>query len=134
MILASGARGREFDSRNTPSLLITSHRSLLPTPHHRHPVLSLLAIGHLRVDCRNPWERGRKKIPSGRVWGWGPGGSWGRRRGARKYSPPGTNEEIDDLYNARDVVMKRMVKDEYFNMDDKKWDDIVEDGIKHSRV
>ncbi|KAL5175158.1 hypothetical protein HKD37_08G021434 [Glycine soja] len=42
-----------------------------------------------------------------------------------------TDEEIDDLYNARDVVMKRMVKDEYFNMDDKKWDDIVEDGIKH---
>ncbi|CAJ1935417.1 unnamed protein product [Sphenostylis stenocarpa] len=42
-----------------------------------------------------------------------------------------TDEEIDDLYNARDVVMKRMVQDEYFNMDDKKWDDIVEDGIKH---
>ncbi|XP_020222954.1 uncharacterized protein LOC109805325 [Cajanus cajan] len=42
-----------------------------------------------------------------------------------------TDEEIDDLYNARDVVMKRMVQDEYFNMDDKKWDDIVEDSIKH---
>ncbi|KOM25041.1 hypothetical protein LR48_Vigan46s000300 [Vigna angularis] len=42
-----------------------------------------------------------------------------------------TDEELDDLYNARDAVMKRMVKDEYFNMDDKKWDDIVEDGIKH---
>lgn len=42
-----------------------------------------------------------------------------------------TDEEIDDLYNARDVVMKRMVQDEYFNMDAKKWDDIVEDGIKH---
>ncbi|KAK7359496.1 hypothetical protein VNO77_01456 [Canavalia gladiata] len=42
-----------------------------------------------------------------------------------------TDNEIDDLYDARDVVMKRMVKDEYFNMDDKKWDDIVEDGIKH---
>ncbi|KAK7319148.1 hypothetical protein RJT34_03866 [Clitoria ternatea] len=42
-----------------------------------------------------------------------------------------TDEEIDDLYNARDVVMKRMAMDEYFNMDDKKWDDIVEDGVKH---
>ena len=27
--------------------------------------------------------------------------------------------------------MKKMVKDEYFNMDDKKWDELVEDGIKH---
>ncbi|MED6181037.1 hypothetical protein PIB30_015721 [Stylosanthes scabra] len=42
-----------------------------------------------------------------------------------------TDEEIDDLYNARDIVMKRMVKDEYFNMDEKKWDEIVEDGVKH---
>ncbi|KAK7399911.1 hypothetical protein VNO78_11107 [Psophocarpus tetragonolobus] len=42
-----------------------------------------------------------------------------------------TDDEIDNLYNARDVVMKRMVQDEYFNMDDNKWDDIVEDGIKH---
>ena len=31
-----------------------------------------------------------------------------------------TDEEIDDLYNARDIVMKRMVKDEYFNMDDQR--------------
>ncbi|KAG7021628.1 hypothetical protein SDJN02_15354, partial [Cucurbita argyrosperma subsp. argyrosperma] len=42
-----------------------------------------------------------------------------------------TDEEIDDLYSARDIVMKKMVKDEYFNMDDKKWDELVEDGIKH---
>ncbi|KAI4350960.1 hypothetical protein L6164_005362 [Bauhinia variegata] len=45
-----------------------------------------------------------------------------------------TDEEIDDLYNARDIVMKRMVKDEYFNMDDKKWDEIVEDAIKHGHL
>lgn len=31
-----------------------------------------------------------------------------------------TNEEIDDLYNGRNVEMKRMVKAGYFNMDDKK--------------
>jgi small subunit ribosomal protein S35 len=42
-----------------------------------------------------------------------------------------TDNEIDDLYNARDHVMKKMVKDQYFNMDDKKWPDIVEDGVKH---
>ena len=42
-----------------------------------------------------------------------------------------TNNEIDDLYNARDHVMKKMVKDLYFNLDDKKWVDIVEDGVKH---
>ncbi|KAJ1376576.1 hypothetical protein SESBI_49804 [Sesbania bispinosa] len=42
-----------------------------------------------------------------------------------------TDEEVDDLYNDRDIVMKRMVQDEYFNMDDKKWDEIVEEGIKH---
>jgi len=42
-----------------------------------------------------------------------------------------TDNEIDDLYNARDHVMKKMVKDLYFNLDDKKWVDIVEDGVKH---
>ncbi|PQM34929.1 uncharacterized protein Pyn_32233 [Prunus yedoensis var. nudiflora] len=42
-----------------------------------------------------------------------------------------TDEEIDNLYNARDVIMNRMVKDEYFNMDDKKWDGIVGDAIKY---
>ncbi|MED6137263.1 hypothetical protein PIB30_063504 [Stylosanthes scabra] len=42
-----------------------------------------------------------------------------------------TDEKIDDLYNARDVVMKRMAKDEFFNMDENKWDEIVEDGVKH---
>lgn len=42
-----------------------------------------------------------------------------------------TDEEIDNLYNARDIVMKRMVQDEYFNMDDKKWDDMVEEAVRH---
>lgn len=42
-----------------------------------------------------------------------------------------TDEEIDDLYNARDIVMQKMVKDEYFNMDDKKWDELVKDGMNH---
>lgn len=42
-----------------------------------------------------------------------------------------TDEEMDDLYNAKDVVVKKKVKDEFFNMDNKKWDGIVEDAIKH---
>lgn len=42
-----------------------------------------------------------------------------------------TDEEIDDLYNARDIVMERMVKDGPINMDEKKWDEIVEDAIQH---
>lgn len=42
-----------------------------------------------------------------------------------------TDEEMDDLYNAKDVVVKKMVKDEFFKMDNKKWDDIVEEAIKH---
>ncbi|XVF18819.1 hypothetical protein REPUB_Repub11eG0056000 [Reevesia pubescens] len=42
-----------------------------------------------------------------------------------------TDEEIDDLYNARDTVMKRMVKDEYFNMDDQKWDEMIKEAVQH---
>ncbi|KAL6134119.1 hypothetical protein ACLB2K_066352 [Fragaria x ananassa] len=42
-----------------------------------------------------------------------------------------TDEEIDDLYDAKDVVVNKMVKDEFFNMDDKKWDGMVQEAIKH---
>ncbi|KAB1212496.1 hypothetical protein CJ030_MR5G001030 [Morella rubra] len=42
-----------------------------------------------------------------------------------------TDEEIDDLYNARDLVMKKMVKDEFFNMDDQKWEGLVKEAIEH---
>lgn len=42
-----------------------------------------------------------------------------------------TDEEIDDLYNARDTVMQRMVENGPLNMDDKKWDEIVEDAVQH---
>lgn len=41
-----------------------------------------------------------------------------------------TDEEIDDLYNARDIVMKRMAHDEYFNMDDRKWDDMIKEATE----
>ncbi|KAM7475342.1 hypothetical protein LguiB_022585 [Lonicera macranthoides] len=45
-----------------------------------------------------------------------------------------TDEEIEDLYNARDIVMKRMVKDEYFNMDDKKWADMIKEATDHGHL
>ncbi|CAA2995511.1 Hypothetical predicted protein [Olea europaea subsp. europaea] len=45
-----------------------------------------------------------------------------------------TNEEIDDLYNARDIVVKKMVSDPYFNMDDKKWDDMIAEAVEHGRL
>ncbi|CAI9113512.1 OLC1v1014126C1 [Oldenlandia corymbosa var. corymbosa] len=42
-----------------------------------------------------------------------------------------TDEEIDDLYSARDIVTKKMATDEYFNMTDKKWDEMVKEGMEH---
>ncbi|GKV38315.1 hypothetical protein SLEP1_g46239 [Rubroshorea leprosula] len=45
-----------------------------------------------------------------------------------------TDEEIDNLYNARDIVTKRMVKDEYFNMTDKKWDDMIKEAVQHGHL
>lgn len=41
-----------------------------------------------------------------------------------------TDEEIDDLYNARDIVVKKMASDEYFNMDDRKWDEMIEEATE----
>ncbi|KAL2479075.1 Ribosomal protein S24/S35 [Forsythia ovata] len=42
-----------------------------------------------------------------------------------------TDEEIDDLYSARDIVVKKMAGDPYFNMDDKKWDDMIAEAVEH---
>lgn len=42
-----------------------------------------------------------------------------------------TDEEIDDLYDARKYVEKKMMKDEFFNMDDGKWDEMVKEGVEH---
>ncbi|XP_057951350.1 uncharacterized protein LOC131146076 [Malania oleifera] len=41
-----------------------------------------------------------------------------------------TDEEIGDLYNARDIVTRRMIKDEYFNMDDGKWDEMIKEATE----
>ncbi|KAJ4789455.1 Ribosomal protein S24/S35 [Rhynchospora pubera] len=36
-----------------------------------------------------------------------------------------TDEELDNLYNARQYVEKKMINDKFFNMDDKKYDELV---------
>jgi len=42
-----------------------------------------------------------------------------------------TDEEINDLYNAKERVVKEMMEDdEYFNMDDKKWNDMIREAIQ----
>ncbi|GAA0164761.1 ribosomal protein [Lithospermum erythrorhizon] len=41
-----------------------------------------------------------------------------------------TDDEIEDLYSARDIVMKQMSSDPYFNMDEKKWDDMIGEAVE----
>lgn len=41
-----------------------------------------------------------------------------------------TDDDITDLYSAKDIVVKRMMEDEYFNMDDKKWGEIVQEATE----
>jgi small subunit ribosomal protein S35 len=48
----------------------------------------------------------------------------------------GSEEDSDedysgDLCNARDMVIKKLTQDEFFNMDDHKWDDMVQEGLDH---
>ncbi|KAL0462365.1 UNVERIFIED_CONTAM: hypothetical protein Slati_0124100 [Sesamum latifolium] len=43
-----------------------------------------------------------------------------------------TDEEIDDLYNTREIVVKKMTSDDpYVNMDDRKWDDMIKEATEH---
>ncbi|KAK6163932.1 hypothetical protein DH2020_000796 [Rehmannia glutinosa] len=43
-----------------------------------------------------------------------------------------TDDEVEDLYSARDIVMKKMTsKDPFFNMDDRKWDDMIKEAVEH---
>ncbi|KAK9062277.1 hypothetical protein SSX86_019463 [Deinandra increscens subsp. villosa] len=39
-----------------------------------------------------------------------------------------TDDEIDNLYSAKDIVTKRMTKDEFFYMDDKKWEGMIKEA------
>lgn len=45
-----------------------------------------------------------------------------------------TDEEIDNLYNAREHVTDKMVKNHYFNMDDKKWDEMIKEAMDHGFI
>ncbi|KAI3407867.1 MRP-S28 domain-containing protein [Psidium guajava] len=45
-----------------------------------------------------------------------------------------TDEEIDNLYNATEIVKKRMVTDEYFNMSDTKWDEMIAEAVSHGHL
>lgn len=42
-----------------------------------------------------------------------------------------TDDEIEDLYNARDIVMERKASDPYFNMNDQKWDEMIKEATEH---
>ncbi|KZV46526.1 hypothetical protein F511_10631 [Dorcoceras hygrometricum] len=42
-----------------------------------------------------------------------------------------TDEEIDDLYNTREIVMKQMTSDPYGGMDDRKWDEMIKEATEH---
>lgn len=41
-----------------------------------------------------------------------------------------TDEEIDNLYNARQYVEQKLMKNEYFNMNDQKWDAFVREATE----
>ncbi|CAN4086671.1 unnamed protein product [Withania somnifera] len=45
-----------------------------------------------------------------------------------------TDEEIEDLYDAPDIVKKRMASDKFFNMDDGKWDDMIKEATEHGHL
>ena len=45
-----------------------------------------------------------------------------------------TDEEINNLYNVEEKVVKEMVEDEYFNMDDKKWNDMIREAIQEGNL
>lgn len=45
-----------------------------------------------------------------------------------------TDEEIEDLYDTRSIVEKRMVKDEFFNMDEKRWDEMIQESVEHGHL
>lgn len=47
-----------------------------------------------------------------------------------KMSDDDSDEEMDNLYNAREYVEKKMIKDEFFNMDDKKWDEMIREATE----
>lgn len=45
-----------------------------------------------------------------------------------------TDEEIDNLYDAKDILIKRMTKNEFFYMDDKKWEGMIKEATDTGHV
>ncbi|KAL8150592.1 hypothetical protein V2J09_020400 [Rumex salicifolius] len=45
-----------------------------------------------------------------------------------------TDEDVANLYNSREIVEKRMKQDPFFNMDDKKWDKVVQQCVQHGMM
>ncbi|CAH9098392.1 unnamed protein product [Cuscuta epithymum] len=45
-----------------------------------------------------------------------------------------TDEDIDNLYDATNIVTNRMGQDEYFNMDERKWDDMIREAVAHGHL
>lgn len=45
-----------------------------------------------------------------------------------------TDEELDDLYNARQYVEKKMKSDEFFNMDNTKWDEMIKEAMEKGHL
>lgn len=41
-----------------------------------------------------------------------------------------TDEEIENLYDTRQYVEKKLMSDEFFNMDDRKWDDMIREATE----
>uniref|UniRef100_A0A7N0RI71 Small ribosomal subunit protein mS35 mitochondrial conserved domain-containing protein n=1 Tax=Kalanchoe fedtschenkoi TaxID=63787 RepID=A0A7N0RI71_KALFE len=45
-----------------------------------------------------------------------------------------TDKEVDDLFYAKELVEKRVMDDEFCNIDDNKWDAIVSEAMKHGAL
>ncbi|KAL6640201.1 hypothetical protein ACP70R_022050 [Stipagrostis hirtigluma subsp. patula] len=45
-----------------------------------------------------------------------------------------TDEELNDLYNAREYVEKKVKSDEFFNMDDTKWDGMIKEAVEKGHL
>ncbi|KVI08505.1 hypothetical protein Ccrd_013123 [Cynara cardunculus var. scolymus] len=45
-----------------------------------------------------------------------------------------TDDEIDNLYDAKDILIKRMTKNEFFYMDDRKWEGMIKEATDTGHV
>ncbi|GJZ15924.1 ribosomal protein S24/S35 [Tanacetum coccineum] len=45
-----------------------------------------------------------------------------------------TDEENDNIYDAKNIVTKKMTKDEFFYMDDKKWEGMIKEAVDNGYI